>query len=274
MRLQTRQKIRAKVYKKPVRIESITFQGNLLTYRGSIGCQTPPTKQKGSVNREFSPAARLRLLRNVATVDFERTKNSLFLTLTYPDSHFDLPYRMRTQHRHLFWRKLEKFLGREAAGIWRVEWKPRLTGRMIGQRFPHVHFLIFDVAFIPWRSVATWWADVIHTDDWVQIDIEKVVGAKGVGYYVAKYCSKLPESYDLVKDLNLNTPGRAYGYQRQGSIPRCPKNTLLRPSEGQIKALRAFAKAARPEWEHREGESFILFSDLIATYEKFILQIK
>jgi hypothetical protein len=239
-------------------LPSITMRGSLVVFRNGESKKPPPIKEKGSCITEFSPAARLRLLKFTATIDFKSIGKSLFLTLTYPDSVDWSDYTVRQQHKQLFLRKLEDYLGKQVCGLWRTEWMVRESGECVGEIAPHFHLLLFNVRWVPWQSVRSWWASVIHHEGYVRTEIRRARGARACGHYVSKYVAKVPSDRSLVNDLNQGATGKHYGYVRPRSIPRASKQEITDPSPERIRFLWRYAIAAMPWAQIQCGESFTL----------------
>jgi len=167
----------------------------------------------------FSPAARLRMLRTVATVQWERVKASLFITLTYPDSVCRRTSDERNRDRYQFLRSMERYLGKEVGALWRIEWQKRKSGALKGTTVPHVHLIVFGIGYIPYQKIREWWRAVLHVDGALATDVQKIKGGKMVARYVSKYCAKLPEERSLDNASYVNTHGRHWGIHRKDKIP-------------------------------------------------------
>jgi len=171
----------------------------------------------------FTPSARLRMLRTVATLDWPRIGPSLFISLTYPDSRLDRDPRTRNRDRYLFVRSMENYLKKKVGLLWRFEWVPRQTGTHEGMMEPHVHLIVFDCPFIPWQRIRKWWRAALAVDGPLCTDVRRIKGRKKVGVYVAKYCSKpqaAKPSLDIASYLNT---GRHWGICRRELIPFCQR---------------------------------------------------
>jgi len=167
----------------------------------------------------FTPAARLRMLRTVATIEWRNVKESLFVTLTYPDQYVRATAHERNQDRHWFFRSIENYLDRKVGALWRLEWVPRKSGTLLGTMQAHVHLIVFGVRFIPYQEVNRAWRVALGAVGNVRTDVQKIRGGRDVAKYVSKYCSKKPESSSLVNTTYLNAPGRHWGMHRRTLIP-------------------------------------------------------
>lgn len=119
--------------------------GNLVTVRLQQGRALPP---KGGIRGTiggFSPAARLRLKREIA-----RTRCEVmpwFVHLTYPD-HFPDDPKVWKQHLDAFLKRLRRLLP-EAAGYWRLDVIDRKSGENEGKVAPHFHLLLWLPGLLP-----------------------------------------------------------------------------------------------------------------------------
>lgn len=261
------------VQKRPTpkkKVPAITFRGNLVQFKNGISYSPPVTENRRGVCKGFTRAARLRMLKMIATVDWSRAANSIFITLTYPDCRCQTTYKQRSVHRYLFMRKLEKHLDKQVSGLWRVEWEERKSGDNVGMLAPHFHLLLFDVPFVDWRKIRKWWGEIIDYKGYVKTWVKRCTGARGAGYYVAKYVGKTQDLSSLVNTAYLNNPGRSYGYHRLRHIPRCTASTIEHPNKDQIDHLRTVAASLVAGWDIPENESFTLFLELSIEHEKFV----
>jgi len=176
--------------------------------------------RRGAI-KGFTPSARLRMMRTVASVNWERVKASLFITLTYPDEVAERTCSMRTQDRYVFFRSMENYLCKEVGALWRLEWKPRRSGANKGRLFPHVHLIVFGVGFLPWQDIRQWWRSALNVKGSLATDVQRIKGGKVVAKYVTKYCSKPMEVDSLDNASYSNKLGRHWGIHRRSLIPFC-----------------------------------------------------
>lgn len=264
-RIAARRKARRKI------LQRFRVQGSVVEYK----CGVEPSEAgkppiRGQV-KGFTRAARLRLLKRVATIDWQTIPQSVLITLTYPDELADRTFQQRGQDRYLFMRKLERYLDRKVCGIWRTEFVPRRSGRYKGMLLPHLHLLVFGVTFVPWQTVRQFWKEVIHKKGYCRTEIKRATSPKMAGFYVAKYMSKTTDSPSLVNSSYLNTHGRAYGYHRPGKIPQFSETWISNPSIEQIQALLDYAKDCLP-WLNRQHQSSYTLLGRYADHAKQILQ--
>jgi hypothetical protein len=167
----------------------------------------------------FSKASRLRLLKRINGIAWRHVKKALFVTLTYPDAYHDRSYAERTQDKYLIHRYAEKWVGKPVAALWRTEWKVRKSGYRAGQLAPHVHMVLFGVAFIPHAVVRAWWRTILGAVGPLATDVRAANNGLHAAKYIAKYVSKLDQgSLDIAAKVN-NQPGRAWGFKRPQLIP-------------------------------------------------------
>lgn len=155
----------------------------------------------------------------ISRINWKHWEKHLLLTLTYPDDHWDKCYELRTQQRDQFIRDFEDKAGRQTAMLWRVEWKPRKSGKRKGEIAPHQHLVVFGDPYIfyPWYSEK--WGKILGYAKHVQVDVEPVETASDAAFYVAKYCSK-QVVFGLDNGTYLNIKfGRPWGIHRRRLVP-------------------------------------------------------
>ncbi len=190
----------------------------------------------------FTRAARLRLLKEIAVIDWRKAGRCLFVTLTYPDTIGCPTYKERTTQRTLVLRRIEKYLGRQVSALWRTEWQDRKSGVRKGQLMPHLHVLLFGVAYLPWSDLRQWWREVLGHGGPIHTFIQLIDGAEGTARYAAKYAAKDASSSSLVSAAYLdNLCGRSWGMTRKKGVPRFSKVTF-RPTEAQRGQLLSVGK--------------------------------
>lgn len=104
-------------------------------------------KKRGKING-FSRASRLRMLEKMAGLNLKKLDTlPLLITLTYPA---DFPEDWRTVKAHMVaFRKRLLRKWPKAAGVWKLERQQRGA--------PHVHLMLYNVAFLPHRWLAVAW---------------------------------------------------------------------------------------------------------------------
>jgi len=256
--------------RKPEIFHRFRVQGSIVEYKTGVRPSPPCKPTPRGVVDGFSNAARLRLLKFVAGIDWSTIPTSIFITLTYPDEVIERTYRKRRTDRYLFMRKLESAIGRKVCGIWRIEWVPRRSGKLKGLILPHYHILLFGVTFIHYREINRWWKDVIHHTGYVRTEVKKAGSAKQTAFYVSKYMSKTTSRASLVNASYLNNPGRHYGYHRGNLIPQCPEEWIDNPTLDQVQQLLAYANDMLP-WLNKQHQSSYTLLGKYADHVKQIL---
>ncbi len=103
--------------------------------------------------RGFSSGSRRRMLENLNSVSVA-AKQPYFVTMTLPDEVYlqnVAEFSKTAKHwRDSFTKRLLR-VEPEAAGFWRIEWKPRESGAHVGQLFPHFHLLVWG---LPEREIS------------------------------------------------------------------------------------------------------------------------
>ncbi len=240
----------------------ISFQGSLFVWKvlqrpGSI----PPPGKRGVVSG-FSAAARFRMLKLVATIDWKEAWRPSFITTTYRDQD-GLPNRRKLNlARQVFWRYVEKHVGKHVCTLWRIEWKQRLSGRFKGEIMPHYHFLPFKFPWIDRKKIDVWWKNAVGSDLCPRTQIKRMRDEAQVGYYVSKYAAKTDDTV-LVNPAYHNRPtGRDWGVLRKELLPVHEEKEVRVAGTDQLEALRAELVKHWPEANLTGYESFTLLGPL------------
>jgi hypothetical protein len=204
----------------------------------------------------------MRMLRLIAKIDWPLIGNSVFITLTYPDSHYDRCNSLRTRDRSTFLRDSERILGRCFSVLWRCEWKERQSGIHCHEFVPHFHLMAFGVPFLDHRDVRRTWRRILDVQGPLATDVRAIKGADGAGRYLAKYVSKAPS---LDNGAYLNKPwmrGRHWGLTRPSLVPMCDvERGELLSEEQASRAQRLFAEVNPFYQPGRDGGFTILGAD-------------
>lgn len=197
------------------------IQGQRLTIKYKSGKEP---HRRGGLRQQiggFSHQARWRMLKFIAEIDWKSIGPSLFVTLTYPDEVAHNDKDKRNQERYLFLRYVENYLCTRICGLWRVEYKPRLSGARAGELLSHMHMFIFGVKYIDADNLRLWWQRSIGSTAVPMVNVEKAKDGLRAVKYIAKYCGKLADpAVNLDRVTYLNN-GRHYGYHRKRHISRC-----------------------------------------------------
>lgn len=178
---------------------------------------------KRGIIKGFTPAARLRMLRTVASINWGQVKRALFITLTYPDDNVSRDAAMRARDRYLFLRAMEKHLEKKVGVMWRVEWIERKTGKWKGQTLPHQHLIVFGVGYLSYSWTRDTWNGILGAKDAPSTRVDRVKGGKDAARYVTKYAGKKVDASGLVNASYPNRLGRAWGMSRKELIPFCER---------------------------------------------------
>jgi len=259
----------------------IEWQGNLLVWKIRRHYPRPCSgKERGTV-RGFSRSSRLNLFKSFARINIGENMPYLFMTLTYPDevrlkdrglderkaadmpeeNFKDLGYLHMNSHRWVMWRYLEKYLEKQLPGIWRIEYKRRLTGVFKGKPMPHLHILVMTCDYIPWQEVRWFWQQTIG-ERFVNVDIRAIYDPELALTYLAKYVGKEPDS-TLENDAYLNSipPGRCWGYMRKNLIKKEDKWTGRYFETDDLASLRHYALPNAGELIEQGCGSFTLIGE-------------
>lgn len=161
----------------------------------------------------FSQAARRNFIHKLGTVN--KTKLPLWVTLTLPDE-FDVNVQQLRKFFERFRRRLER---RGCSGIWRLEWKRRISGLHVGEWYPHYHLMIWGAELIEFRAwmAKAWWLccgklSTAHLS--AGTNAKPVETWKQLCWYVSKYMAKVE---DL--PIDLDNIGRLWGVVNPDAIP-------------------------------------------------------
>ncbi len=174
---------------------------------------------KRKLIKGFTPGARLRMLRTIASIEWDSFKKGVFITLTYPNEFHGRTMSERNRDRYLFMRSMEKHLGRKVGAVWRIEWEKRKTGAMAGKMFCHVHIIVFNCRFIHKDVVRDGWRRALNAEGPLITWIDGIACGRKASRYVSKYCAKSQEAGVLDDSTYLNTSGRHWGMHRKPLIP-------------------------------------------------------
>jgi hypothetical protein len=240
---------------------TMKLQGNLLSVKHLTDVKRPPPKGPRGNCKGFTRAVRLRLLKLIATIDWEKCKRGVFVTLTYPDGDEVPTFKQRNKDRYLFWRYVEKYLGRKLPTIWRCEWKPRLSGANKGIYYPHFHLLMMGVEYVSWETIRSWWRTITKKEGALATDIRRVEAGKMAALYVSKYVGKVDQLVSLDNASYLNNAGRQWGVLRRGMLPRFPVHYVDDLTVEIVAHLRRAAGACLPWYDPTVDEGFTLLGE-------------
>lgn len=245
--------------------------GELLevTYVNSQPARRRPGRRKTVT--VFSPAARLRMLKRLATVHWEGVGPSLFVTCTYPDDYVITTKEERTRQRSRLLRDMEKHLGREFGALWRNEWVVRKSGKLMGTMAPHVHLIVFDCKWFDCHQLNQLWRVVLRADGYLRTEVERIRGQRDVAKYAAKYCAKVNPDHSLVIASYLNIEGRHWGIHRADLIPWCVRTWDLRFTPDEIELLENAAATKIPYFPKGTRSGFSLFGPVV---KKVVAEIR
>lgn len=251
-------------------VHEFTYIGSLLVYRKlgpPLWC--PPPGIRNEV-LGFSDDARFRMLKYVAGIDWQAICEAHFITLTYPDDKKRKNKKEFNIDRNNFARNLERRLKTPLAGMWRIEWKRRLTGERKGQYMPHFHLLTFGSVEIPKEQVWNCWERAIREKVYADVDCERMKDKKQAGIYVSKYVGKADRLLGNDTYLNQVVPGRQWGKLRKKLIPRCEERTIRLIDCEVVDTACKKALEGRQEVNIYGNESFTLLGPLAEEIGDFV----
>jgi hypothetical protein len=223
---------------------SMEQQGNVFQVREMWNWNQTRLTVKREATGMMSRASRLRLLKAINAIDWKARTWYLLVTLTYPDSCRERSVAQITQDKYLFHRYIEKYIGKKTAMLWRKEWQVRKSGKLKGELMPHMHLVLFNVAFIPHDLLREWWRTILGVSNAICTDVRRVQGEKAARY-TAMYAGKksLHSSLDIAAYLNRRV-GRPWGFTRKELICWHKKRLVRGLTASQLAIAREMAHAA------------------------------
>lgn len=251
----------------------VVIQGACTKFKRTGGpAYEPPTRLDTQIG-PFTKASRLRLLSFMNKIEWDLYPKPLFITLTYPDTVLHRDYARRSMDRFLFLRYLEKHVGEKCPSIWRVEWKPRKTGKRIGKLMPHWHLLMPTLTALNENVVREWWRKSIgHDDTYLDVDVRQVEGHLGAVKYLAKYVSKGLSLGILAYRNSGFRFGRHWGITRKALIRLAPITVQRELTEDEIEAVKQFALHTWPNYDMDEPNGYTLLNPKLAKEWKEFLE--
>ncbi len=238
---------------------TVALGGNIIKLRGpELAGDTMRAKAlrhrqstRGTIT-EFSKRSRHRLLFKLGGIDQRQILyRPLMVTLTYPLDWPPSPARWKQDLQALVKRLLRRYPS--AAVIWRME--PQKRGA------PHFHLLIFNVRFLPFGQVATWWADITDGDPASCSRVERVRSWRGVMSYASKYLAKLDgddrQFLSGAGGKSLSEVGRLWGVINAEALPTDVREWAL--AIGQFHKLRRILNRHKRSILRRAGHRHIPF---------------
>jgi hypothetical protein len=178
---------------------------------------------KRGVVKGFTRAARLRMLRTIASINWGNVRKGLFITLTYPPGYEQRPSGEKSTDKYLMLRYMEKHLGKKFGAIWRLEYEDKKSGKTKGQIGAHWHLIVFGVSYFEKATLDSFWQLVLRADGDVVTWVKKIDNGKKLARYVGKYCAAKCEDRLLDNATYLNIQGRHWGIHRRDLVPFFPR---------------------------------------------------
>lgn len=243
-------------------VHQVAWRGQCLVWTVlKVNSQTPPNRLATTITK-FSDASRLRLLKVTNSVIWPKVIPGTFIHLTFDEEKDDVSYDRTSQARYVFWRNVERHTGKHVSGIWRIEWKPRLSGRRVGALVPHLHIMAMRTPFIHWTLYRKWWQQALQ----VEKAITKVTSLgtpKQCGRYISKYVAKVePDTSSCYSSISQQPNGRHWGVFRPSLLPRHELQQLVLPPGGRAEAAYQEAIASLPWLDANYTGSFTLLGPM------------
>jgi hypothetical protein len=133
----------------------------------------------------FTRRSRSRLLKKCASLDSDRLRLGLFVTLTYP-SEWTSDAAQWKRDLDVFWKRIKRKFAR-ACAVWKLEFQKRGA--------PHFHLLVVGPSFIAASWLANTWYGVINSGDYRHLEagtqVDRVRKSRDAIAYAAKYLGKV-----------------------------------------------------------------------------------
>lgn len=212
-----------------------------------------------------------------------------FVTLTYSDD--TIAWDGRQAKAHL--RALNERMRRdapEAAAVWRMELKPRLSGKFELHEVPHFHLLVFNAQKLELpdeanRHYTGWfndaWSDIIgHYDHYpndkkhdLRTDDVSIVDERHAMYYVSKYAAKCDSTALHLVTVPYPHAGRFWGVHNRKNLPVCDRHNISAYVSESV--FRLFKAACVSQWpkiaEMRSSRGFTLYVDDAQEWHELLL---
>lgn len=121
-------------------------------------------------------------------IKVEALAGAWFATLTYGDEFPGEPVTWKRDRDALLKRLRRKHPG--VAAVWRLEWKPRKSGRNQGELAPHLHLLVLQAPELDAEWLREAWHEVVGMHDAHHLEhgaaVERVRCRRGVMAYASK----------------------------------------------------------------------------------------
>jgi len=251
----------------------LEIQGDLVGLASHAIESKPFIVHKKNPISEFSRKSRMRLLKFIARVNWDKCGDGLFVTLTYPDECLPRSTEQRNMDRYVFHRYVEKYLSVKIPMLWRVEWVERKSGKYRGNIVPHFHLIMFRGRFIENDMVRLFWRRCVKKEGALCTDIEGLGDACKIRMYIAKYAAKVPPPLSLDYVPQLNNLGRHYGYTRKPLIPMASQVRFVDLTPGLLATLRNVAAESLPDYDSRFDAGFVLLGDRARIAREEILKL-
>ncbi len=213
------------------------------------------------------------MLQMIDEIDWMANGPGVFLTLTLPDQRWRAVRNMLTHIRHRFFRDSEKHLGKQLYGLWRIEWKPRLTGNAVGQLRPHWHFLFPGLRWYDQQDAMVIWQKILKYRRPISVTAERMDSHKKVAVYIAKYCAKETPLSHLDSVAYLNSKGRHWGIRRKALITMHPRRDYVDLPQEAVSEIRKLREASGQHYSSLYDGGFSLFGPWSADMKKAIEKI-
>jgi hypothetical protein len=220
----------------------------------------------------FSAASRLRLFKTINRLQFGDAGRCTFATMTWRDELGRPEPKQITQARSWCQRSIEGLAGKHLAGIWRVEWQKRKTGRYRHQLMPHLHVIYFNIPFVPKEAWTRAWGQAIGWPGHVSVKLEAIKELRQCLYYVSKYIAKVGDlsNLDIASYLNRYVSGRKWGTYRKNLLPVADRTEIRVPPGELVESIRRVATEAWAQTPQLADSGFTVFGPAAEKIQKLV----
>ena len=236
-------------------VVKLTAQGKLLTVKPIHPLQSTPARGDRQESNEFTPRARLNLMRTFARIEAPDSKGYRsrvsMLTLTM------LEIVHPREAKRLFFVFLKRWRRKypKLSGIWKMEFQKRGA--------PHFHMILYNAGYIKKEHIRDAWGEVIGQDK-PFTRIERIHNYRQGMSYVAKYLGKQDDT-GFINGSNLTADdesiGRRWGVFNRLNIPWAEKIDSEVPLVGSWWLIRSYCSKFWSVLEEPDYLGFSLFLD-------------
>lgn len=223
----------------------------------------------------FSEESRRRLIRLISQINWNEYTKGCFITVTIPDVCWPMLRQARTNARHRLFRDIEKHLGYEFPAIWRIEWKPRQSGRWVNHLLPHWHIIAPSIAWLGKETLRELWRRILGQPEGEPLatDVQELTDNGHAQVYICKYAAKMTNHHTLDSVVQVNTGGRHWGIHRRKMLAVHPKETYNDLPPDSVEGLRRIAHEVLEHYDPRYDAGFTLHGEAAKRTRQQVIEI-